>query len=181
MALRCVVSPLLVLLFTLALTPACDLFGDDDTSGMDGGGNAIDSGMAGPDAPLVDPNCEPVSTQDPNGRHNAGRNCISSNCHDGNGQPPQWTIAGTLYTDSSGSGAVAGATMVFTDATGAEIKIVTADNGNFYTGQAITFPITAKASLCPNTMSMGSSISESMAGCNQPGCHDAARRIFLPQ
>jgi hypothetical protein len=172
------VVPFLVLSSVLILGTACDT---DD--GDDGGGGAVDSGMTGgPDALVADPNCEPAGTSPGNGMHNAGRNCITAGCHDGNSRPPKWTIAGTLYSDRAGSGIIPGATMVFTDANGTEVKIITADNGNFYTGQAITFPVTAKASLCPNSITDPMMITEADAACNATGCHDiGGRRIFLPQ
>jgi hypothetical protein len=108
------------------------------------------------------------------GHHNAGEGCLG--CHQGGGGPPLFTLAGTLYTKVSGGTAIAGATLEAIDANGATVRIVTSQNGNFYTGQPIAFPVTVRASACPNSAGMLSGVSD--GNCNS--CHDAAMRIHLP-
>lgn len=164
----------------LSLGLACGDDGSEPTvADVDGGG---DGGSAAPDASLADPNCAPLGSANGNGKHNDGRNCVSTNCHDGQGKPPGWTLAGTLYEDKEGSAPVAGGTMIFSDANGKEIRLVTARNGNFYTLEPLVFPLRAKASICPNTVGMPDEITESMAGCNATGCHsEAGSRIFVPK
>ncbi len=86
-----------------------------------------------------------------------------------------FTLAGTLY---SGSTALAGATITVTDSSGATIPIVSQENGNFYTTQAVQFPVQVSASDCPNTQVMSTPIHQTTgttyAGCNQRGCHEPA-------
>lgn len=139
----------------------------------DGGGEA--------DALAADPDCEPAATPNGNGQHNAGISCIVGGCHDGASGPPLWTLAGTLYTDLEGTTPLAGGTLIFTDANDQEIKLTTASNGNFYTGDAIAFPVKVKASRCPNSLSMDMAITTAQASCNQAGCHAAGNRIYVPE
>lgn len=124
--------------------------------------------------------CIDIVTPNGNGKHSPGKNCLNDGCHDGTGNPPKWTIAGTLYKDKAGTAPVGGATLLFTDANNAEIKLVTASNGNFYTADQINFPIKAKATGCPNSKSMNGEITADMAGCNKSGCHVADKRVYLP-
>jgi len=88
------------------------------------------------------------------------------------------TVAGTLYSDAAGTASLAGATIHFTDADGVSLTAVTADNGNFWLRDAVTFPVNAYASLCPDTANMPNAIEASGADCN--GCHGAGSRIHLP-
>lgn len=144
---------------------------------IDGGGG----GGEGPDAQAADPDCEPAAAPNGNGRHNAGVSCIESGCHDGAGEPPLWTLAGTLYVDKEGTTPLAGGTLVFTDANDAEFKLKTAANGNFFTNDVIAFPIQVKASVCPNSLSMVQGIDAAMASCNKAGCHVANDRVYVPE
>jgi hypothetical protein len=100
-------------------------------------------------------------------------------CHDGTGSAPQWSIAGTLYDAASGGAAVSAATIEVTDADGNVLQLATASNGNFYTDQAVSFPITVRASKCPSNAPMTDAISGS-GSCNQSGCHTSAMRVHLP-
>jgi hypothetical protein len=125
-----------------------------------------------PDAGWDD--CEPPATVLPNGNHNAGANCQT--CHNGNGAAPLWTVAGTIYRDLQGTAPVAGATIIVTDANGAELRLISASNGNFYTGAAVAFPVTVVASRCPDTQPMLAA--QQVGSCN--GCHGAGSRIHLP-
>jgi hypothetical protein len=136
---------------------------------------------SGLDASWIDPDCTPEAPANGNGQHNAGANCGSGNCHDGLGAPPKWSLAGTLYVDPEGSAPVVGGTLVVLDSEGTELVLTTATNGNFYTLEPLVFPLTIKASRCPNSLSMKAEVPGDLQSCNQGGCHEAGKRIYLPQ
>ena len=138
----------------------------DSTDGSDG----QDGGV---------PNCEPAQQTQDSGHHNAGLDCLA--CH--NGQmlaAPRFTLAGTLYR--SGATPMVGATIRVHTADGQTLKLTTAQNGNFYTGAAITFPITVEASSCPDTQGMADPVPGPHVSCNS--CHvaggGAGSPIHLP-
>ena len=136
-----------------------------DASVMDDGGNAIvpDGG---------DPNCDPPQVTQDTGHHNAGMDC--GQCHFGQMQAqgaPIFTAAGTLFTQVNGGPPAVGATIRIHQAGGVVLKLVTAQNGNFYTSQAINFPITVEASKCPTTVAMQASQPGPNVSCNN--CHRA--------
>lgn len=62
-----------------------------------------------------------------------GQDCLA--CHDG-AQALRWTVAGTW--------GVAGNTVTLVDARGQTVTLATNQVGNFYTSQALTFPLTAR-------------------------------------
>ena len=97
------------------------------------------------------------------GRHNTGKSCFDS-CHNHG-----FTIAGTLYTNSTGNTGFKGATITVTDNNGAVKKIVTAANGNFYTREAVAFPVLVVASACPSAVKMNNSTTT--GDCNNANCH----------
>ncbi len=117
--------------------------------------------------------CIPPQTPAPNFAHYAGDNCMT--CHTATSLT-RLTVAGTLYNSVGGAGRVAGATIVLVGDDGAEVRIVTADNGNFYTLAPVVFPLTVRASKCPDEAAMVATVTG--GGCN--GCHGAANRIHLP-
>jgi len=57
-------------------------------------------------------------------------------------------------------------------ANGQKIQIATCNNGNFYTSQAVTFPITVRASQCPSDTSMRAAVQTGQGGFNS--CHSSA-------
>jgi len=119
---------------------------------------------------------EPVNTTD-SGMHNAGARCMD--CHNG-AIAPRWTVAGTIYTDAAGSAPLVGATITVRDAAGKEIDLVSARNGNFYTLEAVEFPVRLTASRCPDVKAMSVELPE-RDSCNR--CHAAGSqlgRIHLP-
>jgi hypothetical protein len=92
---------------------------------------------------------------------------------------PPFTIGGTLFSAVTGGTAVAQATIHLVDGANNDIKLSTATNGNFWTTQAITFPVKVRASLCPNTdQSMASQVSA--GNCNMTGCHTSTFQVHLP-
>ncbi len=123
-----------------------------------GSGSGSGSGSASACKTLV------ASASLTSGHHNAGQDCL--NCHNG-ATAPVFTLGGTLY-DSAGS-ALAGGTITVVDASGASVDVVSQLNGNFYTSQAFTFPVTVTASACPTTLPMTSKVSA--GGCATGGCH----------
>ena len=116
-----------------------------------------------------------------NGNHNAGVSCIQSGCHNqsrGAVSGPM-TIGGTLYSALNGGTAVRQATIHVIDANGVDVKISTATNGNFWSTQAVAFPVTVRASLCPNVdQKMASPVTAGNGSCNS--CHGNGNRIHLP-
>lgn len=169
-----------VLCFVVSAASVAGCVVGEQTPGP-GGGDPLE---VGPDAgedpgpggePLV---CEEPAATLPNGNHNAGLACRS--CHNGSTVgAPTWTIAGTLYDSKAGTAPVAGATILVRDANGVERKLITASNGNFYTAEAVAFPVTVAASKCPDTKAMTGTPGD--GDCNN--CHTANSsqgRIHLP-
>ncbi len=99
------------------------------------------------------------------GRHNPGQDCMS-NCHNHG-----FTVGGTLR--DAGGAALSGGTITLVDATGKSVDIVSQLNGNFYTSQAIAFPVKVYASACPDIATMVAQVQSADAGCNRSGCHAA--------
>ena len=157
------------------------------SGGSGGGGDQIDAPADNTDAPDLgdggdggaaattdggDPNCEPAQTTLDTGHHNPGMDC--GQCHFGQMQAqgaPIWTLAGTLFSQPNGGPPVVGGTIRIHQAGGAILKLVTAQNGNFYTIQAINFPITVEASRCPSTIAMLATSPGPNVSCNN--CHRA--------
>lgn len=185
---RLACASLFALPLVLAMAPSCKV-GDFSEQDPNAGTNdaavaAFDaSNVGGADAQPSDPDCEESVLPNGAGQHNPGLSCIVGGCHDGNtADVPLWTLAGTAYTDINGTTPLAGGTILYTDANGLEVKMVTAQNGNFYTSQAVAFPIQATASRCPNTLPMNTAIADNMGSCNAAGCHDiAGNRIYVPE
>jgi hypothetical protein len=155
------------------------------------GSDPIDAGRSDDATPRADarigladamlPDCVDATTP-PTPHHNAGQSCITAACHDGGGLggAPRWTIAGTLYTTNDGLLPVTGATVVVTDSAGVKTSVVTATDGSFWTAQGLTFPISLKATRCPDTRQMAALVPDGSGSCNAAGCHDGAMRIHLP-
>jgi hypothetical protein len=111
-----------ILLAVLAVA-ACDPVGDDAIAAL------------GPENPLVRRGPE----------HRPGQPCIV--CHDGAlGDPPAFTVAGTIYEKPSSKVGLQGATVTLVDSTGSQyVSPPTNDAGNFYATPNDwnpTFPIT---------------------------------------
>lgn len=149
--------------------------GADD--GVDADPSAPDADPAAPDAASA-LTCRDEVANPGNGEHNAGQACIA--CHAGNGGP-DYTVAGTLYSDAAGTAPVAGATITVVDANGVEVDLVTRTNGNFWTEQNLAFPVQVMASRCPTAVPMIAAVSN--GDCNVGGCHAVGApsgRIHLP-
>lgn len=117
--------------------------------------------------------CENTTTPTIDGHHNPGMSCFQS-CHNHG-----FTLAGTLYTNSTGNSAFVGATVTIKDNNGVTQKLVTASNGNFYSKQAIAFPVLVIASACPSAVKMNNSTTN--GDCNKAGCHNGGpNQMHLP-
>jgi hypothetical protein len=142
-----------------------------------GSGASPDLGgaAAGDMAAVCDPLQSTAGLSSPSGQHNAGQEC--QGCHAPGGGAPTFYLGGTLYAAATSGTAVAGATINVTDAAGKTVKIISANNGNFWTKTALTFPIKVNASLCPTTLPMNSAVAGNGA-CNN--CHNSTFRVHLP-
>jgi hypothetical protein len=109
-----------------------------------------------------------------------GRDCMD--CHKGRRLP--WTAAGTVFPSQSADVAsgVSGAEVWLRDANGLEVHLTTNSSGNFYTAEALTFPLHAEVHRNGNVLVMPQPAAT--GGCN--GCHnvpasgDATGRIAAP-
>jgi hypothetical protein len=95
-------------------------------------------------------------------------------CHGSGGEQGAFTVAGTVFTDASGSAGVDGATVTLVDADGTEVTLSTNSAGNFYTSKALAFPVDVTITKGNDTVEMSSAASN--GNCNS--CHDGA--IHLP-
>jgi hypothetical protein len=154
----------------------------DSESGPDlappdmGGGGGDLAGSPGKADLAVD--CVPRVAATVDGHHNPGTDC--GTCH-GGALPaaPAFTIAGTLFSAISGGTPVAGATIEVVQPNGTKIKLVTATNGNFYTEEPVTFPVTTRASGCPApARPMIATVATAGGSCNS--CHNATMQVWLP-
>ncbi len=111
--------------------------------------------------------------------HNAGKNCLTSGCHAGNGEEP-FSLGGTIYTDADGADARVGATVKVVDANGRKVTLTSDQLGNFYTEKSMEAPFTITASYLGREVKMPSEASS--GGCNADGCHasgSSAGRVFV--
>lgn len=144
----------------------------DASTDSSGNGSGSGSGSGG----LT---CANKMTPPSSGHHNPGQDCMNS-CHNHG-----FTLAGTMYSSSSGGTAVAGATVTVKDSHGNTFNMVTMSNGNFYTSNPVSFPVTVTASECdlsPTPQQMTAALQSTDSGCNKGGCHvtGAQGRIHLP-
>jgi len=104
-----------------------------------------------------------------------GQACLD--CHDG-GRAPRFTLAGTVYSDTSGSTGVSGAVVTITDGSGAEVTATTNSAGNFHTSSPITFPADVSITLGSDTVTMPAPATT--GNCNS--CHggDGGSAIHVP-
>lgn len=109
-----------------------------------------------------------------------GQDCMQ--CH--TGQVAQaWTVAGTLYADPASvpGGGLAGAQVLVTDSANNSFTLTTNGAGNFYTAEALQFPIKVQAQFGDKRMAMVSApASGSCNSCHtQPGLNNAPGRVFV--
>ena len=94
--------------------------------------------------PLLDqvtpPTCaEPTAGGD--GHHRAGEDCLG--CHRQGGDGTPFSVAGTLYADTGGTAPAAGVAIHVLDAAGADVAMITATNGNFWSTDPLVAPAVA--------------------------------------
>ena len=115
----------------------------------------------------------------------AGENCLT--CHQGE-VAPKWTVAGTVFHDPKAKPAAALTTaqVVIIDSSGRTLTLRANEAGNFYTGEALEFPIRVEIQSGGKRMAM--SASPPNGSCNF--CHSLAPppgeaivpgRLFVPQ
>lgn len=97
-----------------------------------------------------------------------GDNCRS--CHKADGpyeDAPEWTVAGTVFTDASGSAGAPGVTVRVIDDEGTIIEMVTSSSGNFFTAAPVVEPYLME--LEKDGVIVGMPTSPPSGGCN--ACH----------
>ncbi len=120
---------MLTIAITLAMTLPITVGACSDGASSNSDANSDIDADSGIDAPPPIP-CRPVVLGVGNGRHNAGKACLS--CHNGSvARARIWTAAGTLFNKSGAT--LSGATITLIDATGKTFDLVSQENGNFYT------------------------------------------------
>ena len=140
--------------------------------GGGGGGGASDGSVSSDGSAAFA--CRNKVTVVGDGHHNAGQDC-QQGCHNHG-----FTLSGTVY---AGTTALSGASITVVDAANKTFDMVSQANGNFYTANAVTFPITVTASSCPDVKAMvGQVTTAANGGCNKTGCHQAGAQgpIHLP-
>ena len=159
-----------------------------EAGGSSNGNTAPDAGTGGgggggggtPDAPVGTPPpvfaCRNAVANVGSGKHHPGEDCQGA-CHNHG-----FTLGGTLFAAANSTTPLAGATITVVDAAGKSIDVVSQRNGNFYTSQAVMFPVTVTASLCPSVAPMVTKVTATMDGCGKAGCHVAGATgvVHLP-
>src|SRR6266545_3548334 len=170
-----------LLLALLLASGGC--YGDLVPSRDEDGGGAVggdDSGAGGPDAAMISGDAsfecaDPTSAVD--GHHDSGLPCRT--CHDGSmAAAPTFTLGGTLYNKRAGAAGdeVGGLVVTAIDADGTRIDMPSGTNGNFWTEQAVAFPLMVTyVSSCPDVAPMMTVVSD--GNCNANGCHGAGARV----
>lgn len=172
----------------IALSALCACVGGVGGDGNGGGsgsgsGSGIDAAIDAPKLMWVDAatgtgNNLPCENQVPDGqlvdgKHEPGNSCFQG-CHNHG-----FTLAGTLYTSPTSNSPRRGATITVTDSNNKTIKIVTALNGNFYTSEALAFPVLVMASACPSAVKMNVAVAATGRACNS--CHMGGNmQMYLP-
>lgn len=110
--------------------------------------------------------------------HNAGKNCLTNGCH-GSGGWKLFSLGGTIYKDSGGTTARAGARIKVVDINGITTSLTSDQLGNFYSARSMTPPFTISVSYRGRMVKMpGAAID---GGCNAEDCHIAgsAGRVYI--
>jgi hypothetical protein len=102
-----------------------------------------------------------------------GENCLSHH---------SFSAAGTVFksaTSGTGDG-LAGATVSITDATGKQVSLTSNSVGNFYTQEALAFPIAIGVSVGTVVQKMAAATNGGCNGCHtQPPVNGAPGRIYV--
>jgi len=110
--------------------------------------------------------------------HNAGKDCLTIGCHASGGWK-RFYLAGTIYTDSEGTAARAGAQIKAEDANGTTVNLTSDALGSFFSAQSMTAPFTISVSFRGRRVKMPGTAS--IGGCNADGCHvvGSAGRVHI--
>jgi hypothetical protein len=110
--------------------------------------------------------------------HNAGKDCLTSGCHASGGWK-RFSLGGTIYTDSEGTAARAGAQVKAVDANGVTVSLTSDQIGNFYSAESMTAPFTITVSYRGRMVKMPGPASS--GGCNTDSCHvvGSAGRVYI--
>lgn len=110
--------------------------------------------------------------------HNAGKDCLTSGCHASGGWK-RFYLGGTIYTDSEGVAARAGAQIKAVDANGITVNLTSDQLGNFYSAQSMAPPFTISVSYRGRMVKMPGAASG--GGCNADGCHvvGSVGRVYI--
>ncbi len=134
--------------------------------GGSGDGGAGGEGGSPPPPLGVFQNAPPFSPHTGNTTHNAGQDCL--NCHNGTGDPDQFSFGGTVY-DGNGN-PVVGAEVRMIDANGTATSVYTGPNGTFYkTGTGFAAPAHIGVRNASSMANMLSGLQASGGGCSS--CH----------
>jgi hypothetical protein len=95
-----------------------------------------------------------------------GQDCLS--CHTANAEFA-WTAAGTVFTSTVAplDQGVAGAVVEIVDSAGKKVSLQTTSSGNFYTAEALSFPLHPTVRFGGKSASMP--LDATQGSCN--GCH----------
>jgi len=115
-----------------------------------------------------------------------GQDCLS--CHKPGGEKP-WTLAGTVFptaTSATNQG-LSDATIQIADANSTTLTLTAAviltsnSVGNFYTPNALTFPVAVAITHAGNTVNMNAAPSGACNSCHtEPPLNGAPGRINVP-
>jgi len=167
----------ITVIVSLLFASACDVGSVLANVGGDGGGSGSGSNCGN----LVSPAPTAYMHKDDNTSH-ADRGCMdAAACHNaglglGSGAP-EYSYAGTVYTDATGTTPAGGSTIFITAA--GKTKKLTADSaGNFFEDpQLLAAPTTqatgtTQATQCPTITPMVGTLVSGQGNCNQGGtCH----------
>jgi hypothetical protein len=163
----------LMLLWALA----CDKSTESGPPSTETGGGTCDATHEACAAGVAD--CDGES-----GQMLPGSNCLA--CHSEGAMPEEdepelwWTAGGTVFADLDGSAAADGVTVRITGADGAVVELTSNDVGNFWTREALVFPISAEVEKDGAVLAM---VATQMTGaCGS--CHacdgSAGGKLFAP-
>lgn len=159
----------------ISRVPVLLLFACDGVLHEKPSANRVDAGAL---AAIEAPPCDQPASAETDGHHRAGEDCLM--CHYQGGEGSPFTFGGTLYADSGGRTALAGATFHLIDALGTDVVVVSQLNGNFWSTDLVTFPVVAFGSLCPDVVPMIAPLAGTDGSCNRAGCHTSGFRLHVP-
>ena len=117
--------------------------------------------------------------------HRPGQPCTT--CHDGaTGNPPKFTVAGTIFVDEQGKSPANGAVITLTDATNKTHTATTNTAGNFYVQPSEftpAYPMRVSVAYGKITIVMKSEVGRdaSCAGCHTyPASPTSPGLVFIP-